>query len=183
MASSLGMQFPWVLIVRGILAALFGVVAFVMPFTTLAALVLVFGAFALVDGVFALAAATRAHGLGLSPWPYVIEGVFGVAAGLATFIVPAMTALVLLLLIAAWAIVAGVFRLIAAVRLRRVIRHDWLLVLSGLVAIAFGVLTVLRPAAAALGIVLVLGAYSIVFGALFIGLGLRLRREAALVPA
>jgi uncharacterized membrane protein HdeD (DUF308 family) len=176
-------RFSTALIVRGVLAVGFGVLTFVMPLATIAAFVLLFGAFALIDGSLAIAAATRARGQGMSPWPYVVEGVFGIGAGLATFITPTMTAVVLLLLIAAWSVVAGVFRLVAAVRLRHVLRNDWLLALSGAVAILFGILVYLHPAAGALGIVTVLGAYAIVFGVLLIVLGVRLRRALLAVAA
>jgi len=175
-------RFSTALIVRGVLAVAFGVLTFAMPLATVAAFVLLFGAFALIDGCIAIAAATRARGQGMSPWPYAVEGIFGIAAGVVTFITPTMTAVVLLLLIAAWSVVAGVFRLVAAVRLRHILRNDWLLALSGAVAIAFGILVFLHPAAGALGIVTVLGAYAIVFGALLIGLGFRLRRTT-LQPA
>ncbi len=165
----------WVIVLRGVLAVLFGLIAFGWPTVTFGALVIFFGAYALVDGVFA-AWAGLAH-INESPhwWVFVLEGLVGVAAGVATFLWPGATGLVLLYLIAAWAIITGFLEIAAAVRLRRLIQNEWVLGLSGLVSLALGVLLVLQPRVGAVALVWTIGAYAIIFGILFIVLGFRLR--------
>jgi uncharacterized membrane protein HdeD (DUF308 family) len=165
----------WVVVLRGVLAILFGLLAFFMPGITLAALVLLFGAWALVDGVFAIVSATRRQA-GQPWWALVIKGVAGIGAGIITIFWPGITALSLLLIIAAWAIVSGAFEIVAAVRLRRQLEGEWLLVLAGLASIVFGTLLIVSPGAGALALVWVIGAYAVVFGLLFTVLGVRLRR-------
>jgi uncharacterized membrane protein HdeD (DUF308 family) len=154
---------------------LFGIITFVAPGISLAALVLVYGAYALVDGVFAVVSAVRRHGSTDRWWVLLIEGIVGIAAGLVTFFWPGITALALLYLIAAWSLLTGVMEVIAAVRLRKIIAGEWLLALSGVLSIGFGVLLALFPAPGALAVVLWIGAYAIVFGCLLIALGFRLR--------
>ena len=109
----------------------------------------------------------------------ILEGVSGIAAGVLTFVWPGMTALVLLYLIAVWAILTGVFEVVAAVRLRQEIRGEWMLGLSGLASVVFGVLLVIYPTTGALAVIWIIGAYAVLFGVLLVGLGLRLRRTAA----
>jgi uncharacterized membrane protein HdeD (DUF308 family) len=175
----------WVLALRGLAAVVFGILAFVWPGITLAVLVLFWGAYALVDGVLALLSVTRAAGD--RRWALILEGVVGVAAGVLTFIWPGMTALVLLFIIAAWAIVTGIFELIEAVRLREQIQNEWLLGLMGIASITFGVILAIAPGAGALAVVWLIGSYALVFGILMIGLAFRLRgfaqRHPAAVPA
>jgi uncharacterized membrane protein HdeD (DUF308 family) len=127
---------------RGPAALLFGIVAFIWPGITL---VVLWGGYALVDGIFALVYAFRAAGE--RRWLLVLQGVVGVAAGLATLLWPGTTALVLLYVIAAWALVIGVLFMVAAIRLRQEIQGEWLLGLAGLVSVIFGVLLVLSPGA------------------------------------
>ena len=165
----------WAVLLRGIAGVLFGIITFVAPGISLAALVLVYGAYALVDGVFAVVSAVRRHGSTDRWWVMLIEGIVGIAAGLLTFFWPGITALALLYLIAAWSLVTGVMEVIAAVRLRKIIVGEWLLALSGILSIGFGILLALFPAPGALAVVLWIGAYAIVFGCLLIALGLRLR--------
>lgn len=166
-------RYWWVLALRGAFAVLFGVLAFAWPGVTLSALVLLFGAYALVDGVFALVHAA-AGGAGVR-WPLALEGLVGVLAGLGTLAWPEITALALLYLIAAWAIVTGLLEVVGAIRLRRVIDDEWLLGLSGLASVVFGVLLVLWPGAGALAVVWLIGSYAVVFGVLVIALAFRLR--------
>jgi len=165
----------WMILLRGVAGMLFGFIAFVRPGISLAALVLVFGAYVLVDGVLAIVSAIRHHGTQDRAWLHVFEGVAGVAAGVMTFLWPGLTALALLYLIAAWALVTGVFEIVAAVRLRKVLTDEWLLVLSGIASVALGVLLMVFPGAGALGVLLWIGAYAIVSGALLVALSLRLR--------
>src|SRR4051794_29259908 len=136
-------RYWWLIALRGVFAVLFGLAAFTLPGPSLLALVLLFGAYALVDGVASIVAAIRAgrhHG---QWWAMLIEGIVGVAAGLITFVWPAITALALLYLIAAWALMTGVLEIVAAVRLRQVISNEWLLGLSGVISIAYGVLLII----------------------------------------
>jgi uncharacterized membrane protein HdeD (DUF308 family) len=165
----------WAVLLRGIAAVMFGIITFVAPGISLAALVLVYGAYALVDGVFAVVSALRRHGSTDRWWVMLIEGIVGIAAGLVTFFWPGITALALLYLIAAWSLLTGVMEVIAAVRLRKIIAGEWLLALSGVLSIGFGVLLALFPAPGALAVLLWIGAYAIVFGCLLVALGLRLR--------
>ena len=166
----------WAILIRGIAAMLFGFLALIWPQGTLLVLVLLFGAYALVDGVFAIAAAlrgTRPHGSG---W-LLIEGGIGVIIGLVTFFVPAITGLVLLYFIAAWAILTGVAEIAQAILLRRSLSHEWLLIVSGALSVVLGVFLMIFPGAGALGLVWVIGLYALAFGALLIGLSLRLRQR------
>ena len=174
MWSDLGRNWGWI-VVRGIAAVIFGVLALVLPGVTLAALVLLWGAYALADGIIALIAAFRIRDRGKPFWALLVVGILGIAAGILTFIWPGMTALVLLAFIAAWSLVMGIFQIIAAVRLRKSIENEWLLGLSGLLSIIFGVLMLINPGAGALAVIWVIGAYAVLFGVLLIALGIKLR--------
>ena len=154
---------------------LFGLLAFFWPLATVEALVLVFGAVAFVDGVFAVVAAIAAARWRMPVWPLVAEGVLGIGAGVATFVWPAITALVLLSIIAFWAIVTGVFEIVAAIQLRRELTGEWLLALSGAASVLFGLLLVVFPGAGALAVIWIIGAYALVFGLLLLALAFRLR--------
>lgn len=165
----------WALALRGLAAVVFGVLTFINPGASLVALITLFGAYALVDGVFNVVAAGRGAAAG-QPWgALLLEGLASIAAGVLTFAWPGVTALVLLMLIAAWAVVKGVAELAAALRLRKSIQGEWLLALTGILSVAFGVFLFLRPGAGALAMVVWIGAYAIVFGALLLGLAFRLR--------
>jgi uncharacterized membrane protein HdeD (DUF308 family) len=168
----------WVLVVRGVAAVIFGVLTFVWPAISLAVLVLMWGAYALVDGVFAIIGSFRGPRSNGFPWWIFITGIAGVLAGILTFVNPAITAVALLLLIAAFAIVRGVMEIVAAIRLRKEIDNEWLLILAGVVSIAFGVLVALFPGAGALAIVLWIGVFAIVVGVIEIVLGFKLKGRA-----
>ena len=177
MLEHLGRNWSWV-VLRGVAAVLFGVLAFAWPGITLAALVIVWGAYALADGILSLVAAYRVRDQGKPFWSLVIVGLLGIAAGIVTFIWPGMTALLLLLFIAAWAVVMGIFQIVAAIRLRKEIRNEWLLGLSGVLSVLFGVIMFAQPGAGALAVILVIAAYAVVFGILLIWLGLRLKKRS-----
>ena len=163
----------WAIALRGVAALIFGVLALLLPISTLAALILLFGAYAVVEGVFNLIAALR--GDASAPrWLLLLEGLVSIAAGLVTFFLPGLTALVLLYVIAAWAIVTGVLEIATAVRLHNRITGEWWLALSGILSVVIGGLMMWAPGAGALALVLWIGAYAIVFGALLIGLSFRL---------
>jgi len=174
MASDLARNW-WVLALRGVAGILFGIAAFVWPESTLAALVLVFGAYVFVDGIFALIA-----GIGMRRqlslwWLVLLEGVAGIILGLLTFRSPDITALILLSFIAAWSIITGVFEIATAARLRKMIPNERLLSLSGVVSIIFGILLIAQPGAGGIAIVWLLGAYALLFGILTLMLAFRLR--------
>ncbi len=154
----------WMYAVRGVVAVIFGVLALIWPGQALQALVLVFGAYALVDGIFAVIAGIAARGTFDRWWAQVLEGVAGVVMGLLTFFWPGITALVLLYFIAAWALITGIFEIVAAIQLRREITGEWMLILGGLLSIIFSVLLIVFPGAGAVSLVWMIGIYAIVFG-------------------
>jgi uncharacterized membrane protein HdeD (DUF308 family) len=169
------------LLIRGIIGVAIGIVAFAWPAITIAALVIIFGLYALIDGVTNLMLGlTRRAAHGRS-WVHALQGIVGIAAGVLTFIWPGVTALVLVLFIASWAIVTGVIEVVAAIKLRKEITGEWLLALSGLLSIAFGVLVLAFPLAGAVGISWVLGAYAMIGGFVLIMLGVKLRSMAPVV--
>src|SRR2546425_10105168 len=165
----------WALALRGVAAMIFGVLAFVLPGVTLAVLILLFGGYALVEGILNVIAAVRGRGDDQPWWALLLEGLVSIAAGIVAFVVPGVTGLALLYIIAAWAIVTGPLEIVAAIRLRRWITGEARLVLNGVLSIAFGVLTMLMPGAGALSLAWLIGAYAIVFGALLLGVSFRLR--------
>ena len=159
---------------RGVLAILFGLAAFVWPGVTLVALVLLFGVYALVDAVMALVSGLSNRHTPHWGWQ-VFEGFVGIIAGVLTFLAPDIAAAAFLYLIAAWAFVTGILEIAAAIQLRREIEDEWLLGFSGLLSLGLGIATVFWPAASALAVVWLIGAYAIVFGIALIALGSRLR--------
>ncbi|SEG62536.1 Uncharacterized membrane protein HdeD, DUF308 family [Thermomonospora echinospora] len=163
--------------VRGVVAILFGLAAWVWPGITLLALVLLFGAYALVDGIFALVAAFRGRPGGSRTW-LAVTGAVGVAAGVLAFLWPGVTALVLLMLIAAWAVVTGVFEIVAAMALRREIEGEWWYAAGGAISVLLGFLLFIWPVSGALAVVWLIGLFSILFGAALVTLSLRLRQQA-----
>ena len=178
MLTNLARAWHWI-VLRGAFAVLFGIFAFIWPGITLAALVLVWGAYAIADGVMALIAAFTMHEEGKPMASLIVVGILGIAAGVVTFLWPGMTALVLLFFIASWAVLMGIFEIAAAIRLRKHIENEWLLGLSGLVSILFGVLLFLQPGAGALAVIWLIGSFLIFFGILLIALGFRLKGLAS----
>jgi len=170
----------WALALRGVAAVLFGLLTFFLPGITLVTLVLLFGAYALVDGLFNIVAFFR---VASHHWALLVEGVIGVIAGVLTFAWPAITAIALLYLISAWAIFTGVFEIVAAIRLRRVIPNEWLLFLMGTLSALFGILILMAPGAGALAIVLWIGIYAVMFGIVLLALAFRLRGHRRLATA
>jgi uncharacterized membrane protein HdeD (DUF308 family) len=166
----------WAVLLRGIAAILFGVLAIAVPGASLLALVILWGAYALADGVLALVQAARSGRAGGRWGWFLFEGLVSIAAGVLAFVWPGITALALLLVIAAWAILTGLSEIVAAARLRRHIQGEWLLALSGVLSISFGVLLLVRPQAGALAVVWLIGSYAVLFGVLLVALSLRLHR-------
>jgi uncharacterized membrane protein HdeD (DUF308 family) len=169
----------WSLAIRGLVAILLGISTFLWPSITVVTFVLLFGAYALIDGVVNLIGAWRAAEAHERWAPFLIEGIVGIIAAVVTILYPAVTALVLVYIVAAWALVTGVFEIIAAIRLRKYITGEWLLALTGVASIIFGVMLVAFPVAATLVFALWFGIYCLIFGALMIGLAFRLRSWAA----
>jgi uncharacterized membrane protein HdeD (DUF308 family) len=170
-------RYWWTLAVRGVLAVLFGLAALLWPGISLRVLVWLYGFYAVVDGLLALAALIIGGRLasGRRGW-LIVEGVVGIAAGVFAFLWPGITALVLLYLIAAWMVVTGVLEVAAAVVLRRELRGEWLLALAGILSVILGVFLAVRPGEGAIAIVWAIGLYAIVFGLALLLLGIRLRR-------
>lgn len=173
----------WLLLLRGIASIVFGVLAFVWPGLTLVTLVLFYGAFALVDGVIALVAAFSGGAKPAPTWWLVVVGLLGIAAGIATFLMPGITALLLIIFMGAWALVHGIFEIVGAIQLRKEIDNEWMLILSGIVSVLFGLIVLIAPGAGALGLIWAIAAYSIVFGITFIALALRLKNHKHKAPA
>jgi uncharacterized membrane protein HdeD (DUF308 family) len=166
---------PSILILRGIIGIVVGVLAFAWPGVTIALLVAIFALYAFIDGITNLVLGLTRTPRHSRSWFLVLEGIVGIAIGVMTFMWPGITALALVFFIAAWAVVTGVFEIAAAIRLRRVITGEWLLVLSGILSLVFGVLVFAFPGAGAVGIAWVLGAYAMATGVVLVVLGARLR--------
>jgi len=177
MLSAMG-RLWWLVLLRGLAAIVFGVLALAWPGVTLITLALFWGAYALVDGVAALWHGWKAKDSGKPMWQNILIGLLGVAAGGFTFLSPGITAITLLTLIAVWAIVCGVLEIAAAIRLRKEIHNEWMLILSGVLAVAFGALMILSPGAGALAVLWVIATFAIVYGVLLIGLAFRLKKHA-----
>jgi uncharacterized membrane protein HdeD (DUF308 family) len=166
----------WLLLLRGLAAIAFGLVAFFWPGITLVGLTYLWGAYALVDGVVAIWAAFNATGGDAGPrWWLGLSGLVSILAGVVAFTYTGMTALVLLMFIAAWAIIIGVLQLYAAFQLRKVIENEWLLLLSGLLSIAFGAVLIVWPSTGALAVIWTIAWYAFFFGCLLSGLAFRLK--------
>ncbi|WP_394823353.1 HdeD family acid-resistance protein [Pendulispora albinea] len=171
-----GLTHQWgTLVLRGILAIVFGAVALVVPGLTLLAFLLVFGVYALAEGLANIVDAVRGLRKQL-PWgARLLHGIVSIAVGLIALLMPGITAIALVYYIGAWALVTGVLHIVAAIRLRHVIEGEWLLALSGLLSVAFGGLLLLAPGAGALALLLWIAGYAMAFGVLLLVLGFRLR--------
>lgn len=166
----------WLVGLRGVAAVVFGLLTLFDPAITLTVLILFFGAYALVYGVFTVVAAV-ANRRGEPYWVALLAGgILSVALGILTFLMPSVTAIVLLYFIAAWAIVIGVSEIITGIRLRKLITGEWFLVLAGVLSVVFGLVLIVFPQAGALAVTLWIGAYAAVLGILWIALAVRLRR-------
>ncbi len=189
----------WLLALRGVVAVLFGILAFAWPGPTVTALVWLFGFYALVDGGVSLGSAfmrdrrsparrlwDNLGGAGRSTgfdrlW-LVLVGIAGILAGLIAIVWPGITALVLLYLIAFWAIFIGVMQILAAVRLRREIDNEWWLILGGAVAVLFGVVAFVDPGTGVLSLIWLIATYSILFGVAMLAIAFRLRAGRGRLP-
>ena len=163
----------WALALRGVAAVIFGLLALFWPGITLTALILLFGAFALVDGVFAIVAGIR--GVEGRRWLLLAEGVLGAIAGLVALSLPGTVAIVMLYVVAAWAVLTGLLEIVAAVQLRREIEGEWALALVGTVSVLFGVVLAVLPGVGLLSLVWLIGASVLVSGIALIALAFRVR--------
>jgi len=165
----------WLLVLRGLAALAFGALTFAMPQISIASLVLVFGAYSMADGVLCLWTALAGPREHESWWLLLLGGLVGMGIGILTFMAPGVTALALVIYIAAWAIATGVLQIVAAIRLRLEIPGEWVLILAGLASVAFGALVMARPAAGALALLWLIGSYAILFGVLLLVLAFKAR--------
>ena len=171
----------WLLVLRALAAIAFGVLTWIQPAISLAALVLLFGVYALADGILGVWLAISGRTMNEYWWVLLLAGLVGIGAGILTFAAPGITALALLFYIAVWAIATGVLQLVAAVRLRREISGEWWLILAALASVAFGVILLARPAAGALAVLSLIAAYAIVFGVLQLLLAFKVKSFASAV--
>lgn len=177
MEQTLARNWGWVAL-RGVIAIIFGVLTLGNPVITLSALVLLFGAFALADGIFLVIAAVT-NRRGEPHWVALLfAGIAGIVIGIGTFIMPGITATVLLVFIATWAVLIGIAQIVAAIRLRKVISGEWMLATAGVVSALFGIFLIARPAAGALVVVFWIGAYAVVYGIALLVLAFKLRSWA-----
>ena len=172
----------WVPVIRGIFAIVFGIIAFVYPGLTIATLVLFFGAWVLIDGIFRIVGAIG-HRASDPDWGWqLVIGILGIVVGLLTFHAPQITALALVIYIAAWALMIGASEIAIAVKMRREIKGEWFLILMGLASIVFAVLLLWNPIAGAAAVIWLVAWYAVVIGILAIFFGFRLRSLRTLAP-
>lgn len=167
----------WLVVLRGVLAILFGLGAFLWPGITWLVLITFFGVYAVIDGLIAIVTGISRAKNTPRWWVFLLEGLVSLGAGLVALIWPGLATAALIAVIAAWSILTGILEIAGAIRLRKEINNEWLLMLGGLLSIALGVLLILQPAAGSLALIWMLGAFELVFGAVLIALGLRLRNR------
>jgi uncharacterized membrane protein HdeD (DUF308 family) len=173
----------WVPVIRGIAAIIFGVIAFTHPVMAIATLVLFFGAWVFIDGIFRIVGAIG-HRASNPDWGWqLVIGILGIMVGLLTFHAPQITALALVIYIAAWALMIGASEIVLAVKLRHEIKGEWLIILMGLASIAFAVLLLWNPVAGAAALIWLIAWYAIILGILSIFFGFRLHGLKTLAPA
>lgn len=172
----------WLMLLKGIAGILFGISAFIWPGVTVLALTLLYGAFALADGLFSLGAAFSGGGERAIPtWWLALMGVLGIAAGAVAFLWPGLTAFALVIIIGAWAVAIGVLEIIGAIWLRHEIDDEWMLIAAGILSVLFGLALLLRPALGALALAWAVGVFALLYGLLHVAFALRLRRVPAAV--
>ena len=162
----------WWLLVRGIVAILFGLAAFFLPGVTLLALIYLFGVFAIVDGVTLIVFGRRA---GMKWYWSALAGLVSIAAGVVAIAWPGLSAVALLWVIAFWAILNGLFQILTAIEIRKEVEGEWVLFLAGILAVAFGVILLFRPGAGALAVLWLIGTFAILLGILMIVLSFKLK--------
>ena len=166
----------WLILLRGIASILFGIAAFVWPGLTVLALTLLYGAFAMADGILSLGAALTGSGERSIPtWWLVVIGLLGIAAGTIAFVWPGLTAFALVIMIGAWAVAIGVMQIIGAIWLRHEIEDEWLLIAAGILSVLFGAAVLLKPGAGALALAWAIGTFAILSGILLVAFALRIK--------
>lgn len=167
----------WLLVLRGVAAILFGLAAFAWPGLTLLLLITLFALYAIVDGLIALITGLNHTHDSSRWWVFLLEGLVGIGIGVIALAWPNLTALAILAMIAAWAILTGILEIVAAIRLRREIDNEWFLVLSGILSVAAGILLIAQPLAGTVAVIWIIGAYELISGVLWILLAFRLRSQ------
>ena len=165
----------WLVALRGVLAILFGILAFVWPAITWLTLIVMFGVYAIVDGIIAIVSGLSRTKDSPRWWTFLLEGLLGIGAGIVALVWPEVTSLVLIYMIASWAVITGILEIAAAIRLRNEISNEWMLGLGGLISIGLGILLFFQPVAGGLAIIWTIAAYALIFGVLLVILGFRLR--------
>ena len=165
----------WLILLRGFVAIIFGFLTWFQPGISLATLVLLFGAYAFADGAIGAWIAIKGREEHDDWWVLLIWGLLGVGVGILAFLAPSITTLILLFYIAIWAIATGVLQVVAAIRLRKEIKGEWLLILGGLISVVFGIFLIVQPGAGVLAVLWLIAAYAVFFGILLVALAFRVR--------
>jgi uncharacterized membrane protein HdeD (DUF308 family) len=168
-------RYWWAFVVRGIVAILFGILAYVWPGITLTTLIILFGAFAFVDGIFLIIKTIGNWGGREDRWLLLLEGLLGIGIGSLAFLAPGVTTLILVFYIAVWSLSTGVLEIATAIRLRKEIQGEGWMILSGIASIIFALLLMVFPGGGALGLIWLIAAYAIIFGVMLVILGIKLR--------
>lgn len=164
----------WLILIRGICAIIFGILALIWPGITVYVLVIFFGAYAIVSGIFSLFSAFG-HNVSSRAW-LIISGIIGILAGIVAFAWPGITALALLYVIAFWAIFTGVAEVVAGIALRKTIENEWMLIVGGVLSVIFGILLFIWPGAGMLGLTWLLGIFAIIYGIAMIVMSVRVKK-------
>lgn len=167
----------WLVALRGVAAILFGIMAFIWPGTTLTALVLLLGAYFFIDGIATIAHSVSARKVTDIWWVMLIQGIASVVFGALTLFWPGLTSVLLISLVAVWSIITGILEIVSAVRMRKIIDNEWMLIISGIFSVLFGVLLMVFPLAGAISIAFIVGTYAIIFGIFTLMFAFRLRKH------
>lgn len=165
----------WAVALRGLVSVIFGIFAFAWPQFTAAIMVMFFGVYVLIDGLFALIASFATHGGLARWWLLLVEGILGIILGVIFLAHPAFTAAFLIILIAIWAIVTGIIEIVLAITYAKIVPDNWLMILTGILSLIFGFLLMKNPAAGVMAVIWIIGIYAVLFGMLVIAAGFTLR--------
>ncbi len=165
----------WLVLLRGLIAIGFGILVWIQPEISLRMLIMLFAVFSLTDGVLEIGIAIAGRDWLEQKWVLIIRGLLGIGLGILTILRPDVTAMALLFYISIWAIAGGVLDIVTGIRLRKEMTGEWLLILGGIMTVAFGALLIAWPSEGALAVLWLIGTYATIFGALLIGLAFRMR--------